>query len=50
MIYIKFKDEKQKEIVSVFLCEQSSDYYKNLDEVSGEDKCYLAFIEAHPEE
>lgn len=45
-IFVRFKDESEKEIVSVFACEQAEGSYENLGSLADSDPRYSAFYNA----
>lgn len=48
MRYVQFADEAEAVIITVFSCEQDSEYYLHQGVVEDDDPRYLAFIDNFP--
>lgn len=47
-VFVQYADSSQREVVSVFGCQQDPDIYPNQGEVDDDDPRYLAFINPPP--
>ena len=49
MVYVKFSDASETEIVISFCCPQSPDDYDFLGEVEEDDERYITFLSKFPQ-